>query len=165
MVGRELSGTLEVMVDIPPRNATQMGSLRRIDITFDVDLGELVSGHHVVARGLEFADTGTVLHYEFVPGITQAEQHEKGAFFWYWLVFATDDCGTRYEDSNSGGFDGRSGGAASHGDRDFGGIVPRKARRLTLRFEPAAEWSPPGSWRRELVIDLAAATSTRARRP
>jgi len=33
----------------PPR------SERRIDIPFDVDLGELIEGHRVIARGIEFA--------------------------------------------------------------------------------------------------------------
>jgi hypothetical protein len=40
-------------VEIPPRTATdrylsQMGE--RLEIAFDVDLGELIEGHHVYAR-------------------------------------------------------------------------------------------------------------------
>jgi hypothetical protein len=42
-------------VSIPPRAATEayLAVMRaRLDIVFDVDLGELVRGHHVVARGI-----------------------------------------------------------------------------------------------------------------
>lgn len=60
------------MYDMPPRTATerfltQMAVWgRRIDISFDVDLGELVEGQ-VIARGLELRGAGAVLHYEFLP--------------------------------------------------------------------------------------------------
>jgi hypothetical protein len=61
MVPRTLAGAAELRACqprgvIPPRDATDayMDSVgRAIDISFDVDLGELVRGHHVVARGLE----------------------------------------------------------------------------------------------------------------
>jgi len=125
---------------------------RRIDITFDVDLGELVPGHRVIARGLELASDGAVLHYEFVPGMT--EDRTRPPFWWYWTVLAEDDRGTVYEDSNSGAFDPRGGGLATHGERDLGGRVPRRAKRLTLRFEPAAEWSPPAGYRNVVDVDL-----------
>jgi hypothetical protein len=42
-------------VKIPPRTATDQYLARRgehLDIVFDLDLGELVNGHHVVARGI-----------------------------------------------------------------------------------------------------------------
>jgi hypothetical protein len=44
-------------VSIPPRTATDsyLAKMRtQLDIVFDVDLGELVRGHHVVARGIMF---------------------------------------------------------------------------------------------------------------
>ena len=45
---------------IPPRDATdeymQAGD-RTMDIRFDIDLGELVQGHHVVGRGIELGQT------------------------------------------------------------------------------------------------------------
>ena len=34
---------------------------RTVDIAFDVDLGELVPGHHVIARGI---DRGAVIEVE-----------------------------------------------------------------------------------------------------
>ncbi|WP_336214906.1 hypothetical protein [Nonomuraea sp. LPB2021202275-12-8] len=98
------------MIRIPPRTATdayfaKMSGSRRLDIVFDIDLGELLEGHHVVARGLEISDAGGVLHYEFVPGLRQHEMETKGPFFWYWTLSTEDDLGTPYRDDNGGAFD------------------------------------------------------------
>jgi hypothetical protein len=145
---------------IPPREATDRyfeqasGDGRVLAIAFDVDIGELVEGHHVVARGIERGPNGARLHYEFVPAISGSNPDVKGPFFWYWSLSAADDAGTSYADSDSGAFDGRSGGEASHGERDLGGEVPASATRLTLRFGPAPQFEPPSGWRRHLVIDL-----------
>jgi len=170
---------------------------QRLDIVFDIDLGELMQGHHVVARGImlarpvrvpriDAAQAGTqaassaepdhsggisiqparaahpgagdlvysepALHYEFVPGLSG--DHRPGAFGWYWTLSASDDVGTVYGDNNLGAFDGRSAGAATHGYCDIGGQIPPHARQLTIRFQPADGWTPPGPWRREIVIDL-----------
>ena len=147
------------MSDLPPRTATERFLTRmavwgrRIDISFDVDLGELVDGHRVIARGLELRGAGAVLHYEFLPGIDTDEQERKGHFFWYWSLYATDDRGTEYDDSNTGGFDTR-GGPSVHGERDIGGRVPRRATRLRIAFEPPEGWTPPEPWRRVIVVDL-----------
>ena len=43
--------------------------VEQLTVAFDVDLGELVEGRHIVARGVEFGETGALLHYRFVPGI------------------------------------------------------------------------------------------------
>jgi hypothetical protein len=183
-------------VKIPPRTVTDQYLARsgeHLDVVFDLDLGELVRGHHVVARGImlgrpvrvprygtsrlpglvrrgedpsngggfirrgearepaavEERLTEPELHYEFVPGLAE----ERG-FGWYWMLEVTDDVGTEYSDSNGGAFDGRSGGAASHGTRDLGGQIPPQARRLTIGFRPAEGWIPPGPWRRTINIDL-----------
>jgi len=43
-------------VDIPPRSAPTAHLVRcenGLDIAFDIDLGELMPGHHVIARGIE----------------------------------------------------------------------------------------------------------------
>jgi hypothetical protein len=187
-------------VHIPERSATDdylahMGE--QLDVVFDVDLGELVRGHHVVARGLalgrsvpapqfdrdefrrlisgstdpvngggffgrkaghwpdaeEHVHTDAELHYEFVPRINEGQgRFDLTAV--YWMVHTSDDVGTRYNDYNTGAFDGASTGPTTHGSRDIGGQVPPEATRLTLRFEPAFGWDPPEQWRRELVIDL-----------
>ena len=44
-------------MEIPPRTVTDAYLARRgvqLDIAFDVDLGELTRGHHIVARGIMF---------------------------------------------------------------------------------------------------------------
>jgi hypothetical protein len=141
-------------VKIPPRTVTDQYLARmneHLDVVFDVDLGELVRGHHVVARGIMLEDrlTEPELHYEFVPALAG-----QGGFDWYWMLEVTDDAGTEYSDNNGGAFDGRGAGAASHGTRDLGGQIPPQARRLTIRFEPAEGWTPPEPWRRMIEIDL-----------
>ncbi|MFI0419499.1 hypothetical protein [Spongiactinospora sp. 9N601] len=149
------------MSDIPPRTATDAyfanmaaaGIPRRLDVVLDVDLGELVPGHHVVARGLELAAEGAMLHYEFVPGIDDDERQSKGPFFWYWMLAAGDDAGTEYAGHNSGAY-ASGGGEATHGVRDLGGAVPGAAGRLFLDFTPAEGWSPPALWCRQVEVAL-----------
>jgi len=187
-------------MEILPRTATDAYLARRgvqLDIAFDVDLGELTRGHHIVARGIMFgrpvrvpkrdparlhalmdaADdpnngggfirrprnaesaaweerlTGAELHYEIVPGLSEAEAR-PGGFAWDWMLTVTDDVGTKYADYNGGAFDGTSGHAASHGTRDLGGQIPPQATRVTLGVQPASGWTPPGPWRRQIDIDL-----------
>ncbi|UBU10281.1 hypothetical protein [Nonomuraea gerenzanensis] len=146
------------MIDIPPRTATDAyfagtGGSRRLDLAFDLDLGELVDGHHVVARGLELSAGGGVLHYEFVPGVRPHETETKGPFFWYWMLSAEDDLGTPYGDGNGGAFD-TDGEEAAHGARDLGGVVPGAARRLRVSFRPPEGWTPAGTWCRQVEITL-----------
>ncbi|MEO3792746.1 hypothetical protein ABGB14_21240 [Nonomuraea sp. B10E15] len=157
------------MFQIPPRTATdaylsRMGGSIRLDIVFDVDLGELVEGHHVVARGLELTDAGGVLHYEFVPGLRQQEEETKGPFFWYWMLSTEDDLGTPYNDYNNGAFD-PDGEAAAHGTRHLGGPVPSTACLLHLNFTPAEGWTPPRSWCRQLDSSLPDGHVTESRTP
>ncbi len=149
---------------LPSRDATDgylARSGRRIDIACDVDLGELVKGHHVVVRGIEHA--GEVdgrlrepqLHYEFVPGI-EAHEDDADHFFWYWMLSVSDDVGTRYRDDNSGVRAPSVGGAATHGTRDLGEPIPATASRLVIRFAPPSRFDPPGPYRSTLVFDLSA---------
>lgn len=147
-----------VVIRIPPRAATdayfaRMGGSRRLDIVFDIDLGELLEGHHVVTRGLEMSGADGVLHYEFVPGLREHETELKGPFFWYWTLSAEDDLGTLYRDDNGGAFD-PDGMTAAHGTRYLGGPVPGSARRLRVNFTPAEGWTPTRSWCRRLDVSL-----------
>jgi hypothetical protein len=150
------------MAALPPRTATDEyfarmaahGVRRELDVVFDVDLGELVEGHHVIARGLERAATGAVLHYEFVPGPGK----EANLFAWYWMLAAEDDLGTRYETHNSGAFDPH-GGDAVHGVRDLGGQIPADAAWVRLRLTPPQGWTPPEPWAHVLEIDLNTGTA------
>jgi hypothetical protein len=145
--------------EFPPRHATDAflsRNGRRLAVAFDVDLGELVEGRRVIARGIERGGAGAELHYEFVPGISDSEWAVPEPFFWYWMLHASDDRGTVYSDDNGGGFD-QAGGPAAHGLRDLGNVIPPEARLLTIDFEPPkpwSGWSPRSSYVRRLVIDL-----------
>ena len=187
-------------MEIPPRTVTDAYLASRgvpLDIAFDVDLGELTRGHHIVARGIMFGRpvrvpkrdparfraltdasdnpnngggfiraarnaesavweerlTGAELHYEIVPGLSETEA-QLGGFDWNWTLTVTDDAGTEYADYNGGAFDTTTAQTASHGTRDLGGQIPPQATRLTLRFQAASGWKPPGPWHRQIDVDL-----------
>jgi hypothetical protein len=140
----------------------------RIDVCFDIDLGELINGHHVVARGIERwlrpmppappEEPGAFLHFDFVPGLKEAEEESKGFQFDIWRLTADDDKGAPYGRSGySGCFELPVGTAVTRGYMSFGAEIPEGAARLTLRFEPAAGWTPPEPWVHKLVVDLAGA--------
>jgi hypothetical protein len=159
-------------MEIPPRLATD-GYLEdnhlRLIWSFDVDLGELIPGHHVVARGISAAqpvrtsmesdverNDGTPrhqVHFEHVPGLSRGHVTPD------WGFEATDDVGTSYNHDSQGAYDGLSGGIATHALREVGGNIPPEATRLRLRIEPGYDrtghqWSPAEPWQRELTIDL-----------
>jgi hypothetical protein len=99
--------------EVPPRDQVFDG--RAMMMVFDVDCGELIPGHHFIARGLggpfrastvdrwngddptdallmaQFEEAGGypafTLEYELVPGVTSAEG--EGNFFTSWLVSHT----------------------------------------------------------------------------
>lgn len=143
-------------MEIPPRRATDdylsRFTGRKLDLVCDVDIGEIVPGHHLVVRGLERAPAGSLLHYELVPGVSLDEWYERGPESFAWMLYARDDAETSYLDNNSGGY-GHSDGAAAHGVRDLGGVVPITARTLELRFEAPAS-RPSADYPRRLVFDL-----------
>jgi hypothetical protein len=163
-----LDGHAAGMSKIPPRTAVDayfarmraVGVQRQLDVAFDVDLGELVDGHHVVVRGIERGPGEAVLHYEFVPAVQEHERQDKGPLFWYWMVYASDDIGTEYDDHNTGGFDPSGRGPSSHGTRDLGGAIPAVARRLVLDFEPPWRYTPAATVCRRLTIELATGAVT-----
>jgi hypothetical protein len=166
-------------VDIPDRTATDRyveGNRRTLDYTFDVDLGELIPGHHVIARGIGRAPKSSIprsadlpqdlmdeierndriprdqVHFEHVPGLTQESITPD------WCFTVSDDIGTPYSGVDEGAYDGHSGGTATHAVRELGGKIPPDAAQLTLHLIPGYDgthqWTPPEPWRRELVIDL-----------
>jgi hypothetical protein len=101
-------------------------------------------------------NSGDELYFDYVPGIVRDEHVE------YWWLKVSDDIGTVYFDEGTlDGFDGGggggvslAGGASSDATRDIGRLIPEEASILKLEFRPAAYWSPPGPWIRELSIDL-----------
>jgi hypothetical protein len=169
-------------VEIPDRTATDRyveGSGRTLDYAFDIDLGELIPGHHVIARGIGPAPKSSIpksadlpqelldeiersnrisrdqVHFEHVPGLTREGVTPD------WSFTVSDDVATPYSGVDEGAYDGHSGGTATHAVRELGGKIPPNATRLSLQMIPGYDrtghqWSPPEPWRRELVIDLVA---------
>jgi hypothetical protein len=113
-------------------------------LVFDVDCGELVSGHHFIARGLggpfrastldrwngdappdarlmaEFEEVGGypafTLEYELVPGVTAAEG--EGNFFRFLVeVTYAADVELPWYPNDGGAIAPFEGGAATHGSR------------------------------------------------
>jgi hypothetical protein len=147
-----------LVLDLPPRTATDAYFASRpgqqLAVRFDVDLGELVDGHHVVARGLEFGVTGTLLHYEFVPGVPSNRPMRERVGLQQWSLHTEDSAGTTYSDPNGGAFAGRGGPAPTHGERDLGGHTAPTATWLRLEISPALGHRPANGWVRRLDIDL-----------
>jgi hypothetical protein len=139
---------------------------KTLDVAFRVDLGELTPGHHIVARGLEFSEIGTILHYDVVPGIQPGPLRERVGLQ-SWNLHAEDDAGTPYSDPNGGAFAGSGGPAPTHGERDLGAHTPSNATQLRLHPTPASGWQPTSGWVRTVSIDLVsgrAATKSSRRR-
>jgi hypothetical protein len=147
------------IADLPPRTATDAYLADRaeeLDFEFDVDLGELVEGHRVVARGIMNLPGGAEFHYELMPG-WDSPTPPTG-----WSVVARDDAGTAY-----GGVTGRAkldppGGGAktTHGLKDIGGPIPGEANVLTLEFTPER---PLTGYTHRLVVDLSTGAVTEER--
>jgi hypothetical protein len=150
-------------------------------LSFDVDCGELILGHHFVARGLagpyrlpipdedvddaqqlrEFEDAGGYpgfsLEYELVPGVSAAEGEGEGSFFRF-LVGITYQADARlpWEPADGGAIAPFEGGAATHGSR---GDWPLPPDATVLTFSLARvgpdgfpdDEHPAG----DLVVDLA----------
>jgi hypothetical protein len=129
-------------------------------VRFDVDLGELVDGRHVVTRGLEFGETGTLLHYEFIPGVMAGRPLRERVGLQSWSLHTKDDAGTLYSDPDGGAFAGGGGPAPTHGERDLGGHTPSSATQLQIEITLTSDWIPPGTWIRQLNIDLVTGHTT-----
>jgi hypothetical protein len=101
---------------------------REMLVSFDIDCGELVPGHHLVARGLATSAvthqmrvpggarpvTGVDFLYDFVPGLTQDE--EEDGFFPYLVEFSyTADQALPWEVDGGGAMGPSVGGASTPG--------------------------------------------------
>jgi hypothetical protein len=137
------------IADLPPRTATdaylaEIGEV--LDVTLDLDLGELVVGHRVIARGILNLPGGAELHYELMPAWADAAAPTG------WHVVASDDAGTDYGEVGEGALDppGED-GTAAHGIKDVGGPIPAEAEVVTLEITPDR---PLTGYVRRLAVDL-----------
>jgi hypothetical protein len=151
-------------------------------LVFDVDCGELIAGHHFIARGLggpfrlpipadwdgdsaeyeqmlEFEEAGGYpgfsLEYELVPGVEEAGA--GGNFFRYLVgVSYNADAELPWSPNDGGAIAPFEGGAATHGSR---GDWPLPPGATTLTFSIAgvnpAGFADTGNPDGHLVVDLA----------
>jgi len=148
--------------DIPPRGPALPEE--EMLLTFDVDCGELVTGHHFIARGI--CDTGRLtwdnalsapgftLEYELVPGV-EADEDRRSPFGYLVGIEYSADVPLPWEAHDSGAIAPARGGVSTHGSRG-NWPLPRSAR--VLRFALTGVDAQTGSPRSEsdgtLVVDL-----------
>jgi hypothetical protein len=93
------------------------------------------------------------LHYEHLPGLT------KNSVTPDWSLTFRDDVGTKYVEDEGGAYDPEGGGSATHGLRDIG-IIPTRARILTILARPSYEWEPRELWTCSYEVDLSSTAVT-----
>jgi hypothetical protein len=171
--------------EVPPRGAV-FNDLPMM-LVFDVDCGELVPGHHFIARGLggplrlpipddwdgdsagyeqmlQFERAGGYpgfsLEYELVPGVSAAEA--GGDFFRFLVgVSYTADVELPWQPNDGGALAPFAGGDTTHGSRGDWPLPP-DATVLTFSLagiDPAgfADYRNPAG---ELVVDLVHSDAT-----
>lgn len=140
-----------VKPELPPRGAVFRG--RAMMLSFDVDCGELIPGHHFIVRGLggpfrmpicdgmvdddaederlrlEFGDVGYpafTLEYELVPGVSATEAGED---FFRFLVGVCYDADVKlpWYPNDGGVIAPFEGGDATHGARGDWPLPPGAA--------------------------------------
>jgi hypothetical protein len=145
-------------------------------LSFDVDCGELVPGHHFIARGLggprrlpvpeemlEFEEAGGYpgfsLEYELVPGVSAAEA-EANVFRYLVGVSYTADVELPWFPNDGGAIAPFEGGDATHGSRGDWPLPP-DARVLTFSLAgvDAAGFADPENPAGELVVDVKRGTA------
>ncbi|WP_375475374.1 hypothetical protein [uncultured Jatrophihabitans sp.] len=153
---------------LPPRGPAL--SDRSFLLCFDIDCGELVPGHHFVARGLSDVGQlnrsdwdesatdsapvqGFALEYELTPGVSEGHRDD---FFRYLVGVSYDaDVELPWEPTDGGAIAPFVGGPSTHGSRgDW--PLPADARLLTFTLfgveagSTFTSHTPAG----ELVVDL-----------
>jgi hypothetical protein len=125
---------MSVVTRLPPRGPRVPACL---DLSFDVDIGELVRGHRVIARGICLHGGGLVLQYEIAPGIT-ARMWRRGIPALLFSVAYGTDAGADDEESGMGAIAPGEGGATTHGSRSFP-LPPDGARLAWFEFFAASD--------------------------
>ncbi len=136
----------------PPSDYDPNQRRRTIDVPFDVDLGELVEGQHIVVRGIELRTiSGSVLHYDFVPGFRKSDRRLDTS---WGLGEVHDNLGSEYDHSGAGGWGAHPDGVVRWGDEDLGRGIPKEASLVEMEFHPANSWTPTAEWVRRVRVDL-----------
>lgn len=125
---------------------------RTIDVAFEVDLGELVKAQHIVTQGIELRTTsGSVLHYDFVPGFLQRDRNLDTS---WGLGQVRDDLGSEYDHQGCGGWGAHPDGIVHWGDEDLGRGIPKTASWIEIEFMPAHYSKVSGPWISKIRVDL-----------
>jgi hypothetical protein len=157
---------------VPPRGPAL--ARRSFLLSFDVDCGELIPGHHLIARGLSDAGrliaadrdgsavdqmvAGFCLEYELVPGVP-ADRSDN--FFGYVVqIDYRADVDLPWEPVDGGALAPFEGGPSTHGGRgDW--PLPADARLLTFamhRIVPGTTF-PDATATGELRVDLSSGSA------
>ncbi len=165
--------------EVPPRGAAFDD--QPMLLVFDVDCGELIPGHHFIARGLggparlsvldywdgdnaeleqmlEFEEAGGYpgfsLEYEFVPGVPPPED---GRSFFHYLVGISykADVGLPWQPNDGGAIAPFEGGATTHGSRGDWPLPPdATVLTFSLASPDPAGFTDPDHPAGDLVVDL-----------
>jgi hypothetical protein len=126
---------------------------RILDVALDVDMGELMHGHHVVAKGLQMRTLrGSVLHYDCMPAIDLAKQPELDME--WGLGEVVDDAETNYRKWGGGSWGPGLDETSNWGEKYLGNGIPRSATTLLIRFHQASRGLPEDSYSQSLLVDL-----------
>lgn len=132
---------------------------RTIDVPIEVDLGELIHGHHIVARGLQLrTPRGSLFHYDCVPAIDQSNQSAL-AIDWG-IDEVIDDVGTQYRHTGGGTLGLSRDGTSNWGEKSLGNGVPATATTLIVSFHQANRGLPEDSYSQSLLFDLRSAEAS-----
>jgi hypothetical protein len=126
---------------------------RRIDVAIDVDMGELMHGHHVVAKGLQLRTPGgSVLHYDCLPMVDPDSQPELD--MGWGIGEVVDDVGTWYRQSGGGVLGLSPGGTLNWGEKYLGNGIPTSATTLLVSFYQASRGLPEDCYSQSLLVNL-----------
>ncbi len=106
-----------------------------------MDVGELVRGHRVIARGICLHGGRLVLQYELAPGITARMQRRGIPALLFSVAYGTDaGAGADADDEQPGlgAIAPGEGGATTHGSRSFP-LPPHGARLAWFEFFAASD--------------------------
>lgn len=137
-----------------PRDSAEfLERLETIDLPIDINLGELITGQHIVLRGITLRTPwGSVLRYSFVPGFSDRPRTIDAS---WGLGTVNDDIGTVYDHQGQGGWGPDSDGIVRQGDEDLGNGIPPSASWLTIEFRPVHYSGASGRWISKIMVDLA----------
>jgi hypothetical protein len=122
-----------------------------LDVHFEVDLGELIEGSHVLLLGIRTMAPGTVgsvVRVKFDPPVVQSPTLSTG----WGIESATDDRQTRYA-PGTGGAEVDAIGRITFGDEDLGVAIPPEAQWIEMTFYPANGFEP-AAWTRRVRVEL-----------